>query len=57
MAQVDAAHGYEFLGRGEGQRLEQHRIDHAENGSVRADPERESEDRDQGETGMLDQLA
>ena len=33
----------------ERQRLEQDRIDHAEDGGVRADPERERQDRDEGE--------
>ncbi len=56
-AQIDAADGHEFLGRREGQRLQEHRVDHAEDGGVRADPEREREHRDQGEAGMLDQLA
>ena len=44
-------------GAGKRQRLEEHRVDHAEDGGVRADPEREGEHGDQGEAGMLDQLA
>ena len=41
----------------ERQRLEQERVDHAEDGGVRADPERERQDGDDGEAGMLDELA
>ena len=39
-----------------GQRLEQDRVDHAENRGVRADPERERENGDEGEAGRLQQL-
>ena len=55
--QINAAHGHEFLGRREWQRLQEHRVDHAEDGGVRTDAEREREHRDKGEAGMLDQLA
>ena len=57
LGQIDAADGDEFLRRREWQRLQEHRVDHAEDGGVRADPEREREHGDDGERGMLDELA
>ncbi len=44
-------------GGGVRQRPEQDAIHHAEDGGVRADAEREGEDRDDRERGMLDELA
>src|SRR6185369_5899756 len=41
----------------ERERPHEHPIDHAEDGAVRPDPEREGQDRDCGETWILDQLA
>ena len=43
--------------RGNGSGLSRTRVDHAEDGGVRADPERERQDGDDGEAGMLDELA
>ena len=51
------ADGHEFVRGGEWQRFQQGRIDHAEDGRVGADPEREREDSDDGERRMLDELA
>ena len=53
---IDAADGDEFFGRRKGKRFQKYRVDHAENGGVRANPEREGEDSNEGETGMFDQL-
>ena len=49
--------GDELVRFGKRERLEQDRVDHAEDGGVRADPERESEDRDDGEARFFDELA
>ena len=47
----------EPLGFGVGQRLEQHRIDDAEDGRRRADAERQRQHRDEGEAGVPEQHA
>src|SRR5687767_2915726 len=50
---VKFANGEYTLGVLEGERLEQHRVDKREDGSVSADANRERKDRDSGETGIL----
>ena len=57
LGQIDAAHGREFLRSREWQRLQKDGVDHAKDGGVRTDPEREREHSDQRECGMLDQLS
>ena len=44
-------------GCGKWQRLQEDRVDHAEDGGVRANPEREGQDGDDGERGMFAELA
>src|SRR5436190_22871121 len=55
--EINSANGNKLLRRGKRQRLEEDRIDHAEDGGVGADSERESQDGDESEARMLDQLA
>ena len=57
LAGVDHADRDELVRRGKGQRLEQDRVDHAEDGGVRADAERKGEHGDDGEGGMFPELA
>ena len=45
------------LGLGEGQRLQQHAVDDAEDGGGGADAERQRQDRDDGESGLRDEPA
>ena len=49
--------GNELLGDGKRQRLQEHRVNHAEDGGVRADAEAEGEHGDDGEAGMFEELA
>ena len=49
--------GDQLLRLRERQRLEENRVDHAEDGGVRADAEREREHGDESETGMFEELA
>lgn len=51
---VDA---YQAIGVGEGQRLEQHTVDDAENHRVGGDAERQGGDRDHGEAGVAHEVA
>ncbi len=57
LPRIGHADGDELLRGRERQRLEQERVDHTEDGGVRTDPERERQDGDEGEAGMLDELA
>ena len=54
--EIDAADGDEFVRRGKRERLQQDRVDHAEDGGVRANPEREREHGDDGEGRMFDRV-
>ena len=57
LARVGHADGDELIGLRKWKRFQQDRVDDAEDGGVRADPQREGEDRDDGERGVLDELA
>ena len=54
---IDSADGNELVRRRKRERFQEDRVDHAEDRGVRADPERERENGDDGEAGVLDQLA
>jgi hypothetical protein len=47
----------EAAGFGVGKRVEQHAANHAEHGGVRADPDGEGQNGDEGEPGVLDEVA
>jgi hypothetical protein len=54
---VGGAEAHQAIRLGVGQRAQEHRIDHAEQRHVRADPERQAEHRHERKPWRLDQLA
>ena len=56
-ARVRHPNGDELVRLGEWKRFKQDRVDHAEDGGICPNPERERHDRDDRERGMFEELA